>query len=205
MIQTILAFVLLAAPDHESWLGVSLVREGACLRVVGMALQGPYSKAGGGLNQCIVRISGRKITEPADLSALVAAQPNGEIIEIELAKAKALRARLEPKPTDAGEQICLGTTERQVLISIIPEVVKPRIAVYAAPVTLADVVRREHLNSPVVVVLRTCRDQVGEMIEHPSADLRLNFGSTVFVTSATEADSSSSPSKRSESRADDAL
>ena len=70
-----------------------MVREGACLRVVGMALQGPYSKAGGGLNQCIVRISGRKITEPADLSALVAAQPNGEIIEIELAKAKALRGR----------------------------------------------------------------------------------------------------------------
>jgi len=95
---------------------------------------------------------------------------------------------MERLPSDAMEQSCSGTTEKQVLISIVSDAAsKSRLVVYRAPATLGEIVRNEHLTSPVTVLLRTCKDQVGRLIEHPTPDMQLHFGSTLLVKSTSKA------------------
>ena len=149
-----------------------------------MATRGPFARAGGQLNQCLMRIAEREVTSPEEAVAFVSTQPDGQILEIALSTTQKLSVRLERLPADGMEQICSGTTEQQVLITLISSAPKPRRVVYRAPVTLGDILKSEGLSS-AKVLLRTCEDQVGKLIEHPGPDLRLYFGSTILVTTTS--------------------
>lgn len=180
MIQILVAVALLAEPRSRSWLGVSLVEDGACLRVAAMATNGPFASGGGKLNQCIARIRGHRVSTPKDARAIISAQLDGQIADIELSTGERVRVRLEREPADSLAQICLGTAETQVVV-IVSTGTRERAVVYRTPVTLGSVILNEHLSGPVSVLIRTCANPIARLVDQPSLDLQLTFGSAVVV------------------------
>jgi len=202
--QLLLALALLAGPESRTWLGISLVQEGTCVKVAAMALNGPYAKGGGKLIRCIARIAGQESLAPSRVLAMVSMKGEGQVADIEVSDGRRFRVQFEREPPDSWVQICTHTSKTQIVVSVAStEDSRERFLIYKSPVKLSTVILSEQLSKPVKVLVRTCASPIARLDEHPSPDLELTFGSTVMGT--RHGGSAGPSSKSNQSAVEDAL
>jgi len=169
---------------EPAWMGLTFLKQADCLRVVGIAGDGPYARAGGRLNDCVVSVGGTEVDTAEQVIGIVGLTRVGESVIVERSAGIALTVRLERQPRDRAKRICRGTSSIQTLATILSEDVRGFQNVVLPPrARLADALQFVPSSHFVAgVILRTCEDQTGSrLISAPGPAFDLGFGSTLLL------------------------